>query len=141
MDLSVLQNREKGEIIQLNSENLVGVSGNVLLIGDVLPENGPGFASKNLPLVDGDELLKGDVLSVNDSYFMFLNDEVGTLDSNNPLHLKYLSGDFNPENSSEFVKLNAWIDSSAQVLDQTQTELELQIGEVYFHQDKVFHCK
>ena len=76
VDLSVLQNREKGEIIQLNSENLVGVSGNVLLIGDVLPENGPGFTSKNLPLVDGDELLKGDVLSVNDSYFMFLNDEV-----------------------------------------------------------------
>ncbi|MAK46999.1 MAG: hypothetical protein CMI24_07075 [Opitutae bacterium] len=138
LDLSAVQNREKGEIIQLNSENLVGVSGNVLLIGDVLPENGPGFASKNLPLVDGDELLKGDVLSVNDSYFMFLNDEVGTLDSNNPLHLKYLSGDFNPESSSEFVKLNAWIDSSAQVLDQTQTELELQIGEVYFHQDKFF---
>ena len=47
-------------------------------------------------------------------------------------------GDFNPENSSDFTKINAWIDSSVKVLDQTQTELELQIDEIYLFQDRYF---
>jgi flagellar hook-associated protein FlgK len=139
IDLTVLQDQNIGETIQVKSKELQGVGGSVLLLGDALPENDPvNFASKTLPLVDGDELLRGDVLNVNNSFFMMINDQVGTLDSANPLHLKYLSNDFNPENSSEFVKINAWIDSSVKQLDKTQAELELQIDEIYNHQGRFF---
>ena len=106
------------------------------MLGENLPENDPvNYPRKTLPLADGDELLKGDVISHNNSYFIFMDDQVGTLDSTNPLHSKYLNADFNPENSSDFTKINAWVDSSVKVLDQTQTELELQIDEIYYHQE------
>ena len=139
MNLKSTNGAEVGDIIQLKSENDDDITGNVLLLGENLPENDPvNFQAINLPFADGDELLKGNVISHNDSYFMFMGDNVGSLDSTNPLHIKYLSTDFNPENSNDFTKINAWIDSSVKVLDQTQTELELQIDEIYLFQDRYF---
>ena len=139
MDLKSTNGAEVGDIIQLKSEQSDGINGNVLFLGENLPENDPvNFQTNNFPLADGVELLKGDVFLVNDSYFIFANDDVGVLDS--AIHKQFFpnEGEFNPENSSDFIKINAWIDSSVKVLDQTQTELELQIGEIYFHQGKYF---
>ena len=139
LNLANVDGSAVGDVIQLKSENADGLTGNVILLGENLPENDPvNYPSKTLPLADGDELLKGDVISHNNSYFIFMDDQVGTLDSTNPLHSKYLNADFNPENSSDFTKINAWVDSSVKVLDQTQTELELQIDEIYYHQGKYF---
>ena len=84
----------------------------VLVLGNTLPTNDPATdQSRVFPLADGDEILKGDVFNFNNSYFMSITD-IGAIDETNPLHDKYLSLEFNPESSSDFVKVNAKIDSS-----------------------------
>ena len=71
MDLKSTNGAEVGDIIQLKSEQDDGITGNVLLLGENLPENDPvNFQTINFPLADGVELLKGNVISHNDSYFI-----------------------------------------------------------------------
>ena len=140
MDLTFEEGIAAGEIVTLKLDDTSTVQGNVLVLGNELPTNDPLNQNKNFPLLVGDEILKGDIFSFSDSYYMSLND-IGTIDGNNPLHLKYLSTDFNPESSSDFVKVNAWVDSNVQTLDLNAAELELSIGQTYLHNNKHFIVK
>ena len=73
-------------LIFIKLDDTSTVQGNVLVLGNELPNNDPLNQNKNFPLLVGDEILKGDIFSFSDSYYMSLND-IGTIDGNNPLHL------------------------------------------------------
>ena len=138
IDFNFDQGIAAGDVVTLDLDDASAISGKVLVLGNTLPTNDPATdQSRVFPLADGDEILKGDVFNFNNSYFMSVTD-IGAIDETNPLHDKYLSLEFNPESSSDFVKVNAKIDSSIQTLDLGADQLTLNIGQIYTHNDTHF---
>ena len=137
IDFTFDENIAVGDVVTLNLDDTSAISGKVLFLGAELPTNDPDAdQSRTFPLQDGDQIQKGDLFNSNGSYFMSVSD-IGILDQNNPLHTKFIT-DFNPESSSDFVKINAKVDSTVETLDLAGNELNLNIGQIYFHNDRHF---
>ena len=137
IDFTFDENTAVGDVVTLNLDDTSAISGKVLFLGAELPTNDPDAdQSRTFPLLDGDQIQKGDLFNSNGSYFMSVSD-IGILDQNNPLHTKFIT-DFNPESSSDFVKINAKVDSTVETLDLAGNELNLNIGQIYFHNDRHF---
>ena len=127
---------QKGEVQELGS--VIGnSSGSVLVLGDTLPaDNSEDLTYPLIPGLDPITLSKGDVARFNDSFYMFVGNDIANLDPTVNANIWD-----SPDGSEDFIRINAKIDSSVKELDKDADELYLSVGEIYFHNDTHFAVK
>lgn len=138
MDLSALFSDDpdfvlpaKGETVSLQSV-MGNSSGSVLALGASLPQEDQ---DKDYPLFFDEPLNRGEVAKFRDSYYMYVGDDIvlDALQHNDILQT--------PVGSSDFIKINAKIDSSVKELDREAETLSLKVGETYYHNETHFIVK